>query len=217
MRAICYRNKLTNLPNWNINVLVAQLGWNSRCRPLWLVFLAAAQSLYISAFAQVPLQGRDTTTTTSNAALSFRVLKTLEGTWNGQVTTDPANPDINGPIQVKMHVASGGNVILHEIAPGGMLEPTLIYLDSNRLTMIHYCEAGNRPRLVARTSPDQKGIEFDFADVSGSREPVYLNNFIFNLIDANNHIEDWKFTLADGSHLHAHFELKRTNDGASPN
>ena len=149
--------------------------------------------------------------------MSFRVLKTLEGTWNGQVTTDPANPDINGPIKVTMHVASRGNVIMHEIAPGGMLEPTLIYLDSNRLTMIHYCEAGNRPRLVAGTSPDQKRIEFDFAGISGSREPVYLNHFIFTLIDADNHTEDWTFTLADGSHLHAHFELKRTKDGTSPN
>jgi hypothetical protein len=195
-------------------MLVPQLSWSSFYMPFWLVFLVAAQSLYLPAFAQVPLQGRDTT---SNAAMSFRVLKTLEGTWNGQVSTDPANPDINGPIQVKMQVASRGNVILHEIAPGGMLEPTLIYLDSNRLTMIHYCEAGNRPRLVARTSPDQKHFEFDFIDVSGSREPVYLNNFIFNVIDAKNHTEDWTFTLADGTHLHAHFELKRTNDGASHN
>jgi hypothetical protein len=198
----------------NTFMLVAKLGWSYRCMPIWLVFLAAAQSLCLPANAQVLLQGKDTT---SNAAMSFRVLKRLEGTWNGQVTTDPANTDINGPIKVTMHVASSGNVILHEIAPGGMLEPTLIYLDSNRLTMIHYCKAGNRPRLVASTSPDQKRIEFDFVDVSGSHEPVYLSNFMFNLIDADNHTEAWTFTLADGSHLHAHFGLMRTKDGASPN
>lgn len=214
MRAICYRNTSTNMPNWNTIMLIAKLGWSYRYRLLCLVFLAATQSLCLSAHAQVPLQGKDTT---SNAAMSFRVLKTLEGTWNGQVTTDPANPDINGPIKVTMHVASRGNIILHEIAPGGMLEPTLIYLDSNRLTIIHYCEAGNRPRLVAGISSDQKRIEFEFVDVSGSREPVYLNHFIFNLIDGDNHSEDWTFTLADGSHLHAHFELRRTKDGASPN
>jgi hypothetical protein len=180
----------------------------------YLVFLTAVQSLCFPAHAQVPLQGKDTT---SNAAISFRVLKTLEGNWNGQVTTDPANPDVNGPIKVMMHVTSHGNTILHEIAPGGMLEPTIIYLDSNLLTMIHYCEAGNRPRLVARTSPDQKRIEFDIADVSGGKEPVYLSHFIFNLTGADNHTEDWTFTLADGSQLHAHFELRRIKDGASPN
>jgi len=212
-----HRNTLTHLPNWNTIMFLTQLGSSSRCRTPRLVFLAAAFSLYLPAFAQVPLPAQGNTTSTSDAVMSFSILKTLEGTWNGQVTTDPANPDINGSIQVRMHVASRGNVILHEIAPGGMLEPTLIYLDSNRLTMIHYCEAGNRPLLVSRTSPHQKRIEFDFIDISGSREPVYLNNFIFNLIDANNHTEDWTFTLPDGTHLHAHFELKRTNDGASSN
>jgi hypothetical protein len=187
----------------------------SYCRePILLIFLAAVQSLSFQAHAQVPLQGKDTV---SDAATSFRVLKTLDGEWNGQVTTDPANPDINGPIKVTMHVASRGNIILHEIAPGGMLEPTIIYLDSNRLTMIHYCEAGNRPRLVARTSPDQKRVEFDFKDVSGSREPVYLSHFVFNLNGTDNHSEDWTFILADGAQLHAHFGLKRSKNGASPN
>src|SRR5580704_1364578 len=195
MRAIRHSNRLTNPLNWNFIVLVLKLPWGYRCRPIWLVLLAAAQSLYLPAFAQVALPGRDTISMKAGAAMSFSVLKTLEGTWKGRVTTDPANPDINGPIQVTMHVASRGNIILHEIAPGGMLEPTVIYLDSNRLTMIHYCEAGNRPRLLARTSPDQKKIEFDFADVSGSREPVYLSHFIFNLIDPDNHTEDWTFTL----------------------
>ena len=207
MRVISYRSRLTYLPNWNTCMLIVKLGRRYRCRLIRLVVLAAAQSLCLPAHAQVPAQVRDTT---SNAAISFRVLKTLEGTWNGQVTTDPANPDINGPIKVTMQVASGGNVIMHEIAPGGMLEPTLIYLDSNRLTMVHYCEAGNRPRLVAATSADQKRIEFDFADISGSREPVYVNHFIFNLIDADHHTEDWTFTLANGSHLQAHFQLTRT-------
>jgi hypothetical protein len=193
-------------------MFAAQFGWSFGRLRLWLVLLFAAQLFYFPVFAQIPLQSQDKTTTTSNAEMSFRVLKMLDGTWNGQVTTDPSNPDINGPIQVKIHVASRGNVIIHEIAPGGMLEPTLIYLDSNRLTMIHYCEAGNRPRLVASSSPDQKRIEFDFVDISGSKEPVYLSNFIYNIVDVNNHSEDWTFTLADGTHLHAHFELKRIKD-----
>ncbi|HEY1871746.1 MAG TPA: hypothetical protein VGG71_11860 [Chitinophagaceae bacterium] len=101
---------------------------------------------------------------------------------------------------------------MHEIAPGGMLEPTIIYLDSNRLTMIHYCEAGNRPRLVARASPDLKIAKFYFVDISGSKEPVYLSNFTFNIIDANNHTEDWTFTLKDDSLLHVHFDLRKTKE-----
>jgi hypothetical protein len=32
-----------------------------------------------------------------------------------------------------MRVASLGNVVVHEIAPGGLPEPTMIYLDDDRL------------------------------------------------------------------------------------
>jgi hypothetical protein len=108
-----------------------------------------------------------------------------------------------------MRVASGGSVLVHEIAPGGVPEPTMIYLDGDRLTLVHYCEAGNRPRMVARKSPDQKTVEFNFVDISGSPSPAYLHHFVFTVIDADHHTEDWTFMLPGGKLLHAHFDLKR--------
>ena len=165
------------------------------------------------ASAQVASGAQDTT---PSARALFAALKDLAGTWNGRVTTDPANPNLDGPIQVTMRVASHGNVLMHEIAPGGVPEPTLIYLDGDRLTLIHYCEAGNRPRMVARrAAPDQKGIVFDFVDISGSTRPVYLSNFVFTPITADHHTEDWTFTLPNGMQLHAHFDLTRAKAGGS--
>ena len=123
--------------------------------------------------------------------VTLATLKRLVGTWTGAVTTDPPNPEIQGPIRVTMHVASGGSVLVHEIAPGGVPEPTMIYLDGDRLTLVHYCEAGNRPRLVARKSPDEKRVEFDFVDLSGNAEPTYLSQFVFTVITADHHTEDW--------------------------
>ncbi len=134
------------------------------------------------------------------------------GTWTGSVTTDPPNPDIAGPIQVTMRVASRGNVLVHEIAPGGVPEPTMIYLDGNRLTLVHYCESGNRPRMVARKSRDQKTVEFDFVDISGSTEPAYLHDFVFTIIDVDHHAEDWTFMLPGDKLLRAHFDLKRAKE-----
>ena len=78
---------------------------------------------------------------------------------------------------------------MHEIAPGGIPEPTMIYLEGDRLTLVHYCEAGTRPRLVAR-SPDQKTVEFDFVDISGSTAPAYLHHFVFTIIKADHYTED---------------------------
>src|SRR5438552_3546719 len=76
----------------------------------------------------------------SDAQVSFGALKGLAGTWTGAVTTDPPDPDLEGPIQVTMRVASGGSLLVHEIAPGGMPEPTMIYLEDDHLTLVHYCE-----------------------------------------------------------------------------
>jgi len=85
----------------------------------------------------------------------------------------------------------------------------MIFLEGDRLMLIHYCEAGNRPRLVARKSPDQKSVEFDFVDVSGRREPALLNHLVFTIVDAKRHTEDWSFLLPGEKSLRAHFDLRR--------
>jgi hypothetical protein len=172
-------------------------------------------SLCRPALAQSSPPRHEANPTTSRAGHSFDALKTLAGSWTGTVRTHPTNPDLDGPIQVTMRVASQGSLLVHEIAPGGVPEPTLIYLDGDRLTLVHYCDAGNRPRLVARTSTDAKTADFEFADISGSRSPRYLQQFVFTLVDADHHTEDWTFLLADHKQLHAHFDLKRASASAS--
>ena len=173
-------------------------------------------SLCCLAFAQNPTPGQEAIAAKSGAQISFAALKSLAGTWTGRVTTDPPNPEIEGPIQVTMRVASRGNVLVHEIAPGGVPEPTMIYVEGDRLTLVHYCEAGNRPRMVARKSPDQKTVEFDFVDISGSTTPAYLQHFVFTILNADHHSEDWTFMLPGNTLLHAHFDLKRAKENVLP-
>jgi hypothetical protein len=180
------------------------------------VFCIAALLPCRTAFAQNASAGLQALPALTDSQRSFDDLKGLAGTWTGQVTTDPPDPEINGPIQVTMRVASRGNVVIHEIAPGGVPEPTLIYLEDDRLTLVHYCEAGNRPRLVARKSPDLRSVNFEFVDISGSKSPAYLQRFTFTIIDADHHTEDWTFMLPDNGVLHAHFDLKRVKAGVPP-
>ncbi len=180
-----------------------------------LLVLCIAASMCRPAFAQNSAPKPKATPAKSNGEISFDALKTLAGTWNGRVTTNPPNPDIEGPIQVTLRVASRGNVLVHEIAPGGVPEPTMIYLADDRLTLVHYCEAGNRPRMLARKSPDPKVVNFEFVDISGSPAPAYLSAFVFTIIDANHHAEDWTFKLPNDQLLHAHFDLKRGEESAA--
>jgi hypothetical protein len=167
------------------------------------------------ALAQDSVSVRDTTLAKSAARASFDALKGLAGTWIGAVRTEPTNPDLDGPIEVKMRVGSQGNALVHEIAPGGIPEPTLIYLDGDVLTLVHYCDAGNRPRMVGKVSPDGKTLEFEFLDLSGGNQYGHMHHAVFTFIDADHHIEDWTWMGPGDKPVRAHFDLQRTNAGSS--
>jgi len=154
----------------------------------------------------------------SDAQKSFDQLKTLAGTWEGNLTTDPKDPEMEGAHpQVTLRVTSRGNAIVHEMKEAGTPDDptkydhpvTMLYLDRDRLFLTHYCDAGNRPRMVARTSPDGKTVEFDFVDVAGGTQYGHMHHAVFTIIDANHHIEDWTYMMPGDKPMHAHMDLKR--------
>jgi hypothetical protein len=153
----------------------------------------------------------------SDAQKSFTLLKSLAGAWQGPATTEPKMSDVGGPVLVTMRVTSRGNALAHEMKdakapddPNKFDHPlTTFYLDNDRLLLTHYCDAGNRPRMVARTSPDGKKVEFDFLDVSGSTQYGHMQHAIFTIIDANHHTEDWTYLMPGDKPMHAHLDLQR--------
>jgi len=86
---------------------------------------------------------------------------------------------------------------------------TMFYLDSERLTLVHYCDAGNRPRMVARKGPDGKTVEFDFVELSGGNQFGHMYHAVFTTIDANHHTEDWTYMMPGDKPMRAHFDLQR--------
>ena len=70
--------------------------------------------------------------------------------------------------------------------------------------------------MIARKSPDQTTVEFDFVDISGSTTPEYLNDFVFTTITSDHHTEDSTFMLPGDKLLGAHFELKRAKENVPP-
>lgn len=154
----------------------------------------------------------------SEAQKSFTLLKTVAGSWQGMVTVDPPQPDMGtAPMQITMRVTSRGNALVHEMRgadtpddPAKYDHPvTMFYLDSDRLLLTHYCDAGNRPRMVARTLADGKTVEFDFLDVAGSTAYGHMQHAVFTIMDANHHTEDWTYMMPGDKPVHAHMDLKR--------
>lgn len=156
----------------------------------------------------------------SNAEKSFDTLKALAGSWQGPVTTIPKMSDMgdNTLTDVSLRVTSRGNALVHEMKAAGTADDptkydhpvTMLYLDSGRLLLTHYCDAGNRPRMVARTSPDGKKVEFDFLDVSGGNQYGHMDHAVFTIIDANHHTEDWTYIMPGDKPVRAHMDLQRT-------
>jgi hypothetical protein len=86
---------------------------------------------------------------------------------------------------------------------------TMFYLDNDRLQLTHYCDAGNRPRMVARTSPDGKTVDFDFVDVAGSTQYGHMQHVAFTFIDADHHTEEWTFLMPGDKLMRGHMDLQR--------
>ena len=156
----------------------------------------------------------------SDAQKSFDKMKTLAGSWEGPVVLDPPDPEMSDgkPVHVSLRVTSRGNALVHEMQEAGTeLDPirydhpvTMFYVDNDRLTLIHYCDAGNRPRMAGKVSPDGKKVEFDFVDLSGGNQYGHMYHAVFTNIDANHHIEDWTYLMPGDKPMHAHMDLQRT-------
>jgi hypothetical protein len=150
----------------------------------------------------------------SDGQKSFDQMKTLAGTWQGKVTTTPTEGmmKMQGMVlQVSLRTTSSGNALMHEVKAGGMKDDpvTMLYLDGDRLLLTHYCDAGNRPRMVAKSSADGKTVEFDFLDLAGPTDHGHMDHAVFTFVDADHHTEDWTYMMPGDKPMKAHFELER--------
>jgi hypothetical protein len=155
--------------------------------------------------------------TQSEAQKSFDTIKTFAGEWEGRVTV-PEMPEMTGgtPMHLSMRVTSRGNVVVHEFQEANTpLDAskydhpvTMIYVEGDKLNLIHYCDAGNRPHMIAKTSSDGKTVEFGLVDVSGGMEHGHMHHALFTYIDADHHTEDWTYMMGEKP-VHPHFDLKR--------
>ena len=160
-------------------------------------------------------------TAPSDAQKIFSAMKGLAGSWVGPITTVPSMPTetIGDSMRSTLRVLSRGNTLVHEMHGANMPEDpgkydhpvTVIYLNEDgKLTLTHYCDAGNRPRMTARISPDGKVIDFDFVDVSGKYDRTgHMQHATFTLVDSNHHTQEWTYLLPNKQSVRARFDLQR--------
>jgi hypothetical protein len=143
----------------------------------------------------------------SDAQKSFDKLKALAGSWEGTYEGKPE--------QVSFRVTSTGNALMHEATQIGRSEDpiTIFYLEGDRLLLTHYCDAGNRPRMVGKMTSDGNTVEFDVLDVANltSKQFGHMQHVVITILDPNHHTEDWIFMVQGGEPpVDAHYDLRRT-------
>jgi|SRR5579862_2366655 hypothetical protein len=177
-----------------------------------------ALALSLSAMAQSDMQHAVPTAAPSDAQKSFDTIKALAGEWEGPVSV-PEMPEMSGgkPIHVSLRVTSRGNAVVEEFQEANTPfdaakfdhPVTMLYVDGGQLNLVHYCDAGNRPRMIGKISPDGKTVDFGLVDVSGSTERGHMQHAVFTYIDANHHSEDWTYLMPGDKAIHAHFDVSR--------
>ena len=150
------------------------------------------------------LESPKTAATPSAGKQAFEKLKMLSGSWQGTI--------MNVPIALTIRAASSGTIIHHEAntAKGPPdHEITLFHLEDDRLIATHYCDAGNRARLEGKITPDGKGIEFTFLDVSGSTKGGLVRRMMFTPVDADKHLVEFTFVMPNGKPIDLRGEFGR--------
>ena len=142
----------------------------------------------------------------SDAQKSFDKLKTLAGSWEG--TYD------GKPVHISLRVTSMGNALMHEMRMGGRDDDpiTMFYLDGDRLLLTHYCDAGNRPRMTGKMSPDGKSLEFNFLDIANASDSQggNMQHALLTMLDPDHHTEDWTFMMQGNKPMKVRLDLERT-------
>ena len=186
-------------------------------KPFRFALFVVVMSLSAVAWAQSDTRKSVDKPEPSEAQKAFDKLKTVAGSWVGQLTTFPQEPSVEGTfVQFSLRVTSRGHALVHELSVSGIPDHpvTMFYLDEDRLLLTHYCDAGNRPRMVGKVSPDGKTLEFDFLDLSGGNQRGHMHHAVFTFIDENHHTEDWTYMMPGDKPIRAHFDLQRTNFGS---
>ena len=146
---------------------------------------------------------------------AFALIKSLSGRWQG----DFLNPETKKPVtmETRIRVTSHGNSVVHEMKGAGDPDEsdkidhpvTMMYLDGASLILTHYCDAGNRPRMSARLSPDGRTVDFDFLDVAGPTTHGHMQSARFTFVDSTHHIEQWTWAMPNGKTMSVPMDLHR--------
>lgn len=126
-------------------------------------------------------------------------LKSLEGDWSGPAVWDQGGKKGNVDFKVSYKVTAAGKTVVETMFPGTPGEMiTVYYADGDDLVLVHYCTAGNQPRMKLKTGGDPGDLAFRCVGGDNMKErDSHMHSARIRFVDADRIACAWS-SVKDG-------------------
>jgi hypothetical protein len=162
-----------------------------------------------------------------DAKATFKRLKTLVGTWKGELAdahkaARKAEHQDGHPATatVTYHLTGAGSALVETQFPGGAHEMVSVYhLDGDDLRMTHYCAAGNQPRVKldrAHSQPDHLIFVFDGGTNLDPKKDMHIHGLEITFHKDGQVTSAWEGYAGGKSMGTSSFVMTRESDAHKP-
>jgi hypothetical protein len=140
-------------------------------------------------------------------------LKSLEGTWVGPAVWDQAGKKGKVDFKLVYKTTSGGKAVIETMFPGTPGEMiTVYYPEGDDLVLVHYCSAGNQPRMKLEASKDANELAFRcLGGTNMTEQDSHMHSARLNILDADHIRGTWSSTKEGKVEWIAEADLVRQN------
>jgi hypothetical protein len=130
---------------------------------------------------------------------AFEKLKKLEGRWFGSATWDQVGKKSGVDFNITYRTTSGGKAVMETMfagTPGEMV--TMYFLEGDDLALVHYCSAGNQPKMKLDTPRDSNVLSFRcLGGTNMTEQDSHMHWVRLELVDADHLKGSWN-SMKDG-------------------
>jgi len=175
------------------------------------MLVASSVLLVAVAWCPMALRAADQTTSSKPQHPAFDKLKKLEGRWAGPAVWDQGGKKGNVDFNLTYRTTSGGKAVMETMfagTPGEMV--TMYFLEGDDLALVHYCSAGNQPKMKLDTPRDSNVLSFRcLGGTNMTEQDSHMHWARLELVDADHLKGSWNSMKAGKVEWVAEAELVR--------
>lgn len=175
------------------------------------VFALSSILVVAVSYCVVSVLADDRAATPKPSHPAFEKLKKMEGRWFGSATWDQSGKKSGVDFNITYRTTSGGKAVMETMftgTPGEMV--TMYFLEDGDLALVHYCSAGNQPKMKLETERDSNVLSFRcLGGTNMTEEDSHMHWVRLELVDADHLKGSWNSMKAGKVEWVAEAELVR--------